>query len=981
MGRVTFRPPAPAICGLRPVDPIPPCTSAEPAAVAVPTLSRSPASAASKSVCSVGWHFSPFAVVAMSSDASRSGLRGRRRECEQLDRVLADLRSGHSQVLVLSGEAGVGKTALLGYLADGASGCRVARAAGVESEMELAFAGLHQLCAPLLDRLDRLPDPQRSALATAFGLQSGDAPERFLVGLAVLSLLSEAAEDQPLVCVIDDAQWLDRASTHALAFVGRRLQAESVALVIAERDPGLEDWERLPRLSVQGLAASDSRALLDSVVNGPLDRRVRERIIAETRGNPLALLELPRGQTPDELAGGFGVPESTPLAGRIEESFRRRLEPLPPSTRLLLLIAAADPVGDPVLVWRAADELGIDLDAATAATAAGLWDMGAQVRFRHPLVRSAVYRDASPSERRNIHRVLASVTDPDVDPDRRAWHRAQGTAGMDEEVAAELESSAGRARARGGLSAAAAFLARAAELTPTPSARALRALAAAQAKHLAGAPSAAQELLAIALAGPLDEFGRARAQLLHAQITFSTTRGREAPGLLLAAAERLKPLDAELARETYLDAFAAAISAGRLASDVGVTDVAAAVLAAGRTAGENVRDLLLDGLALLMTQGYVVAAPTLKRALRACRDEPMAEEDALRWLWLACRLARAFADDESWDALSGRQLQVARRTGALSQLPMALAERFSVELFAGHLQVAESLIGEAYTLLEATGSGLRPQGSLTLAMWRGREAESLAIVDAAQQDVVRRGEGLWLIATHWTIAILYLGLGRYEDALAAADRAAEQPQEFGLSTWVWPELIEAAVRSGHPERAAVPLEHLGEFARATGTDWALGIEARCRALLTDGSAAEAAYREALDRLERTRVRVAVARARLLFGEWLRREGRRIDAREQLRSANEMFVEIGMDAFAERARKELVATGETARKRTVETLGDLTPQEAQIARLAADRRTNPEIGALLFLSPRTVEWHLRKVFSKLGVSSRRELIKALANTAA
>jgi DNA-binding CsgD family transcriptional regulator len=914
----------------------------------------------------------------MSGNDPASELRGRRRECEQLDQLLADVRNGQSRVLVLRGEAGVGKTALLGHVVTRASGCRVARTSGVESEMELAFAGLHQLCAPFLGRLDRLPDPQRDALATAVGVQSGEAPSRFLVGLAVLNLLTDVAEEQPLVCLVDDAQWLDRASTQTLVFVARRLHAEPIALLVAERDPGQEDWARLPQLAVEGLAAPDCRALLASVITGPLDERVQQRILAETRGNPLALLELPRGHTPAELAGGFGVPDATPLAGRIEESFRRRLAPLPAATRLLLLVAAADPVGDPVLVLRAASELGIDFDAATPAITARLWEFGAQVRFRHPLVRSAVYRAAPPDERRTVHRALAFATDPDLDPDRRAWHRGQGTAGLDEDVAAELERSSDRARARGGLAAAAAFLERAAELTPAPATRARRALAAAQTKHLAGAPDAALELLTIARAGPLDELDRARAQLLHAQITFAVTRGRDAPRLLLAAAERIAPLDADLARETYLDAFAAAISAGGLTSGVGVREIAEAVLAGGGTTTSQARDLLLDGLALLTTQGYVAAAPTLKRALRACRDQPMAEEDALRWLWLASRLARALADDDSWDALTARQLQVARQTGALSQLPMALAERFPVELFSGHLSAAKSVIAEAYTVLEATGSKIRPQGTSTLAMWRGREEEALSIVDAIRQDVVRRGEGLWLVSTNWTVAVLYLGLARYEDALAAAERAAEQPQEFGLSTWVWPELIEAAVKSGHPDRAAAPFQHLGEFARASGTDWALGIEARCRALLSDGPDAEAGYRDAVERLGRIRIRVALARAKLLFGEWLRSEGRRAEARDQLRAAHQMFLDLGMEAFAERTRTELTAAGESARGRPVETLGDLTPQEAQIARLAAERRTNPEIGAQLFLSPRTVEWHLRKVFAKLGVSSRRELIKAMAN---
>ncbi len=570
---------------------------------------------------------------------------------------MASVRAGLSRVLVLRGEAGVGKSALLEYLVQHASGCGIARAVGVESEMELAYAGLQQLCAPFLDRLERLPGPQRGALGTAFGLRDGDAPDRFLVGLAVLSLLSDIAEQRPLVCVVDDAQWLDAASAQALAFVARRLGAESVGLVFAVREPGGErHLAGLPELAVGGLDDGAAQELLGTVLAGPLDERVRDRIVAETRGNPLALLELPRGRTPAELAGGFGLSGGPAVPGRIEQSFRERLAPLPPATRLLLLVAAAEPAGDPVLVWRAAAALGIGPDAAASAAAVGLVDLGAQVRFGHPLVRSAVYGAGAPEERRRVHRALAEATDADVDPDRRAWHRAQAAAGLDEDVAAELERSAGRARARGGLAAGAAFHERAAELTPDLRRRAQRALLAAQGKHQAGAPDAALRLLAMAQAGPLDEHERARAQLLHAQITFAMTRGRDAPPLLLEAARRLEPLDPRLARETYLEAFAAALSADRLVLGGDAREIAAAVLAAGWEPSTRACDLLLDGLALLTREGYAAGAPALKVALRAFRDEPLSEEDELRWLWLACRIARALADDEAWDELTARHL-------------------------------------------------------------------------------------------------------------------------------------------------------------------------------------------------------------------------------------------------------------------------------------------------------------------------------------
>ena len=918
----------------------------------------------------------------MSAPSSARRLLGRHRERATLDHLVASVRAGPSRALVLRGEGGAGKSALLEYLVQHASGCDIARAAGVESEMELAYAGLQQLCAPFVDRLERLPGPQRDAVGTAFGLRDGAAPDRFLIGLAVLSLLSDIAEQRPRICVVDDAQWLDAASAQALAFVARRLGAESVGLVFAVREPGGEPhFEGLPELAVGGLDDRAARALLATVVTGPLDEQVRDRIVAETRGNPLALLELPRGRTPAELAGGFGLPGGPAVPGRIEQSFRERLAPLPPLTRCLLLLAAAEPTGDPVLVWRAAAELGIAPDAAAPAAGAGLIDFGAQVRFGHPLVRSAVYGAATAEERQRVHRALAGATDADVDPDRRAWHCAQAAAGLDEDVAAELERSAGRARARGGLAAGAAFHERAVELTPDPRRRAQRALLAAQGKHQAGAPDAALRLLAIAQAGPLDECERARAQLLYAQITFAVTRGRDAPPLLLEAARRLEPLDATLARETYLEAFAAALSADRLVRGGDVREIAAAVLAADWERSTRATDLLLDGLALLAREGYVAGAPALKVALRAFRDEPLSEEDELRWLWLACRIARALADDGAWNELTARHLELARRAGAFSALPVALTDRVLVELFSGRIEVAMSLAAESDAVVEATGSHVTLRTSIVLANWCGRDAEAVALIEARRQDVLRRGEGLWLAANDWGSAIRYNGLGRYEDALGVAERAAEAARGLGPSILLLAELIEAAARGGQAERATGPLARLAEIAHAAGTDWALGTYARAAAMLAGGEAADRLYQEAIERLSHVKTRATLARAHLLYGEWLRREHRRVNAREQLRIAYKMLSEMGMEAFAERTRRELLATGETVRKRTVATLGELTPQEAQVARLAGGGQTNPEIATQLFLSPRTVEWHLRKVYGKLGVGSRKELRAALSDVGA
>jgi DNA-binding CsgD family transcriptional regulator len=904
-------------------------------------------------------------------------LRDRCSESEVLDRLLDAVRWGGSAALVVRGEPGVGKTALLDYVVRQASGMRVLRAAGVQSEMELAFAGLHQLCIPILESAGGLPDHQRDALRTALGLSGGPAPDRFLVGLAVLGLFAEAARERPLVCVVDDAQWLDRASAQALGFAARRLGSESVAVVFGAREPDeTSELAGLPELAVTGLPDDEARALLCAALPGRVDEEVLDRIVAETRGNPLALLELPRGLTSAELAGGFGLPDAGGLTSRIEESYRQRLSTLPTETRRLLLVAAAEPLGEPMLVWRAAGRLGIGVEAMTPATAAGLLQIGAQVRFRHPLVRSAVYRAASPDERRRAHCVLAAVTDPDVDPDRRAWHAAQATIGPDEDVATELERSAARARARGGLAAAAAFLERSAELTQDPARRAQRALAAAQAKHHAGAPDAALCLLSLAMAGPLDKLQRALADLLRAQIAFAVQRGRDAPPLLLSAAKQLEPLDARLARETNLDALSAAWFVGTLTSRGGVREAAEAARAAPPAPGPpDAADLLLEGSATRFTDGYAAGVPMLKEALRAFRSPDLPGAAGLRWGWLACITARDLWDDESWDVLATRYVECARDAGALTVLPLALSVRIVVHSFLGELTAAASLTDEVEAISEATGNPLVPYGSVLLAAWRGREAEAVAVMTAATRQFVQRGEGVGLSITGWARALIANSLGRSQDALTAAEQAGDRPAGTGLAPWgVLVELIEAAARSGMLERATAALAQLSVVTRASGTEWALGVEARSRALVSEDEVAEPLFGEAIDRLGRTRVRGELARAHLLYGEWLRRERRRRDAREQLRTAHEMFMTMGMEAFAERAARELQATGQRLSSRTAETSGELTAQEAQIVRLVREGLSNSEVGARLFLSPRTVEWHLRRIFNKLQITSRKQLLR-------
>ncbi|WP_416982618.1 helix-turn-helix transcriptional regulator [Streptomyces sp. T028] len=906
----------------------------------------------------------------MTSSGARVEFLGRRNECRALDDVLTGARAGRSAALVLRGEPGIGKTELLKYLLERADGCRTVRAVGVQSEMELSFAGLHQLCAPLITGLDRLPGPQRDALATALGLRGGPAPNRFLVGLATLSLLADAGGNQPLVCLVDDAQWLDRVSAQTLEFVARRLLAESVLLVVAVREPSPgETFAGLPELCITGLTSSDSRRLLDSVVPGPLDERVRDRIVAETRGNPLALLELPRGMTVAEMAGGFVAPDARPLSSRIEEGFLRRVRSLPAETRRLLFTAAAEPVGDLTLLRRAAGRLGIDVDsAASHAEASELITLGTPVRFRHPLVRSAAYRAAEPSDRRDVHQALADATDARLDPDRRAWHLARATAGPDETVAAELERSADRAQARGGVAAAAAFLDRAAELTPDPAHRGARELAAAQAKYEAGAFGAALDLAGTAERSPLDELSAAKVTLLRGRITSLTRGATTALPLLLEAAKRLGPHDAALARATHRDAVFAALTAGRVPNAV-----AEAVLAAPRPAEPTREALLLEGLARVITEGYAAGAPTLLEALTAFRSAGGAREDGLGWLSLACGLAQDAWDFESWSVFSARLVGLAREAGNLSVLPTALLHRVGNRVRVGELADAEALVVEGVAIGEATGNSIWAHyGALFLEPWRGRETATHRAIKGITQDRRLDEQPKVLADVQWAASVLYNGLGRYEEAYLAARRGCEHPEELGHTIPSMVELVEASARLGRPTRAAEAVRRISDMALATGTDWALGNAALVRALVGEGQAADDSYREAIERLGNTEVRMELARVRLLYGEWLRSENRRVDARAQLGIAHDMLSHMGASAFAERARRELRATGAKVRKPAAARDAALTPQEAHIARLAGAGLTNPEIGAQLLLSPHTVEWHLRKVFSKLGISSRKEI---------
>ena len=901
-------------------------------------------------------------------------LLGRRSECEALDGLIAEVLTGASRVLVLRGDAGVGKTALLGYLSGQLTGWQVAKVAGLESEMELAYSGLHQLCAPLLDHLDRLPAPQRDALTTVFGLTGGSVPDRLLVALATLSLVAEAAEQGPLICFIEDSQWLDQSSAQVLGFVARRLLAERVGFVCAART-GIGDdfFEGLPSLLLTGIGDRDARSLLLGSVHGPLDAEVADQIIAESHGNPLALLELPRTWTSAEVAGGFGLPGNHPVVGKIELSYLTRLLALPADTRLLTLAAAAEPLGDVVLLRSTAALLGIDMGAASSAMDAGLLQIGVRVEFAHPLVRSASYGAATVDDRHRVHRALAEATDAELDPDRRAWHRARAISEPDEEVAAELERSAGRAQARGGLVAAAAFMTRATDLTPDPTERVRRALAAAYVNVQTGGFDIARTLLATAGDGPADEGQRAQTDMIGALLAFASKRGTEATPLLLAAARRLESLDIRMARQTYLDTFSAAQFAARLNGGVSIIDVARASRSAplpselAPTSG----DLLLDAFSGL-TEDYGTAIPACRKALRQLRDDEISSIDRLRWLWQGCVLALEVWDDESAYSLSYRHLQIARQKGALTELPLALGSRTPVLAFCGEFSTATLLVEQARSAREAMGVDEAPYGALVVAAWRGRVAEASELIEITLREAGARGEGVGIAISEYSHAVLCNSMGRYEEALVAARRACEDPQEMVAHNWGLTELVEAASRTGQLGPATDAARQLSAKANASGTDWALGMAARSEALLSDGDEAEHLYRAAIDHLSRTLIRAELARVHLLYGEWLRRSNRRADARGQLSIGYELFSSMGMDGFAERARRELAAAGTTLRKRTIELPDQLTAQEAQIARLAGDGLSNSEIGEQLFISNRTVEWHLRKVFSKLGVTSRRQL---------
>ncbi len=921
----------------------------------------------------------PEAVAQRNIDTTvRPPLLNRAQERATLMRLLESVRGGLSGTLVLRGEPGIGKTALLDHMISAATDFRVARALGVESEMELGFAGLHQLVVPFLPQLDRLPVPQRDALGSAFGLIAGAPPDRFQVGLATLTLLADAATEKFLLCVVDDAQWLDVESAEVLAFVARRLYADRIALVFGVREP----TERrmltgIPELHLGGLLAGDARSLLAAVIGRAPDAQLSERIMAETQGNPLAILELTSDLTPRQLDNASQLPQPLPIGSRLQQHFVSLVRTLPPETQTLLLLAAAEPSGDPVVLWRAARALGIDRDAVAPAEADRLLILGPQVSFRHPLIRSAVYHGAPSAERRHIHAALAAATDAAIDPDRHAWHRAAAVVEPDEDIAAELAESGERAQRRGSYASAAAFLSRGAELTPDHGVKAQRLLAAAQASLMAGAPDRAQASLDEAtplLHVPLQ---RALARSLEGGVRFALGQGGETPSILLGAARSMVSLDAALARQALFGALEAAVFLQPATAPPLLQEIADQVMELPRPEGSavNAADLLLDGYAALITAGSPSGTPILKRAIAAVLSEEQNPGADLRLFGLASLAAYSLFDDASLHRLVGRWVQLARERTALTALPIALAFLSRAEMYAGRTRECEDLAKQSLEISAATGNpGYLRQASyrdVSLLAWQGNEAEARASAAAQISEALERGQFGTANFVRCALLPLELGLRHYQSALDSALPVYKDDPPF-LGSWVLPNLIEAAVRSGNEQGARDALSRLSERAVAGGTPLALGFLARSRALLADDLEAESLYKESIDQLSRSPTKPELARAHLLYGEWLRRQARKREARDHLRTAYDMFSSMELLAFADRARSELEATGARARKRSLETQSQLTPQEAQVARLAGQGVRNQEIAAQLFISASTVEYHLVKVFRKLGVTSRTQL---------
>jgi DNA-binding CsgD family transcriptional regulator len=898
-------------------------------------------------------------------------LLDRRAERAAIDRVLDAMRSGFSGTLVLRGGPGVGKSTLLQYAIASARDLRVCGIAGVESEISMEFGGLHQLLIPCLAQLDELPPPQRGALRVAFGQEAGPPPERFLVGLATLTLLSRAAEAQPLLCIIDDAHWLDPESAQVLGFVARRLYADRVALIAGVGEPASQQvFEQLPTITVDGLPDAEARELLSSVAGGALNAQAVDRILADTRNNPLALVELGTQYTADQLSGRAGLPEPLPLGQRLQEHFLRQVRSLPPDAQAFALLAAADPGGERDRLWRAAAQAGLDPDAASAEAAeAGVLEFpGNSVRFRYPLLRSAIYHGASAADRRHAHRALSEAGNSEL----RVWHLAAAAIVPDEELAAELQHTAERAGTRGGYAARAALLRRSADLTPDNARRAEREVALAEARLMAGDPVGAENMLGGALPRLTNALAHVQAQRLEGAIRFAQGNAADAARILASASQALAD-DDRMARDTMLLALQAAIWAGP--AQTRETARAARVFPRVAEGSASVADLLLEGYSVRFTLGYEASVPPFRAAVTALLADDLDPAVGLRWFALGTAAAGSLWDDQATSDLSGRWVKMARAAGAFTTLPVALAFDAVSESMAGHFREADTrwaLMLEVLTMSCGPGVlGVNSRSNGLLLAYRGRLTEARATGLAQVRESAARGQGGPADIGRYIVAMAGLFGGDYAAARSYGQTVIEDDPAY-TAEGTLPELIEAAVRAGDYEAAATAHKTLSERALAAGTPWALGLRARCEALLAEGADAEGCYLESISQLKRCRMAVDLARTHLLYGQWLRRAKRRRDARHELRTAHDMFAAMGADRFAGQAAAELRATGERARARTPETAVDLTPQETRVADLAAAGASDSEIAAQLFISPSTVDYHLRKVFRKVNVTSRTQL---------
>lgn len=894
----------------------------------------------------------------------------RHRERTQLDTVLKHVREGRSSTLLLDGGAGVGKTTLLDYLAERTAGFRVLSVTGIQSEVELAFAALHQLCLPLDDTMASLPTPQREALEITFGQRQGVAPSKFMVGLATLSLLAEASRVAPILCIIDDAQWLDEASAQALGFVARRLAFEPVGMVFALRAQSAAGaFEGVPPIVVDGFERRDAEALLSSLVPGHIDRRAMDRVLDEADGNPLAIVESARALSRAEIAMGMILPTTTASPSRMEEHYQGLLRALPEDTQRLLLVAAAEPSAQPQVIFAAAAKLGADATAIQPAVEAGLATV--PVRFSHPLVRSAVYRAASPDAVRAAHAALAAVATGDADRDLLAWHRARSVSGTDDDAATDLALAAARLGARGGTAAAAALLRQAVEVTSNRFHKAEWLLRIAQAELAGGQYELAARDIAAAAAGELTDGLLAEAKLTQARIAFARDRGGGSVALLLNAAEHLAPDDAESAREAYLEAFSAAMFGASLAR-TSVQEVAERWLDADLSSGAGPAHTLLDAMSRVLLDDNAPSRRAMQVALAPFQMGVVDESTHLHWMWHATIAALAAWDFDTWDAVSERHLVLAREAGDYTELPIALTTRAYAHLFRGEFSAALDAVREMETIASVTGGLMAPTAAIGAAALQGAVDELDRLVQETVVDADKRADGSGLAIAYWGEAVLNNSRGNYEDALRWGRLADRQSNPLhSAAHWALVETIEAASRLPGTD-ASQELSRLEAATAPYGSDWARGIYARSKALLSPDSEAESHFVDALQFLERSPSRLDFARATLLYGEWLRRRKRLGDAREELERAHQLLVDMGATDFALRAARELQAAGIRIGPSDAAFGADLTPQEAQIAQLAGQGLTNGEVAARMFLSSRTVEYHLGKVFTKLKITSRRQL---------